>query len=580
MSRGSRDPLCTAISCRRSPKSFRCIVATVERVLLADQRSGSGRLAGWLQSNAAARVLASPRLVHRLGTSAGNDGSARSRKGQEQLTVRADAVPPSLDDEPPVVLVVEDDCAVRELFLAALERDGYRCLAASSGRAALEVLGQRHVDVVLLDRSMPGMTGDQVLRRLRSQPSTERVSVVMVTGDADLDSKIDGLGAGANDYLVKPVAMEELLARVAAQIEDRSRWNGHLEGKLATRARLSRELVKLPTELSLPQLETELRRLLTREFDLERLEIKPSTAIGRRAGESVTSVTVAECAVGGSSTLSRIPLPSSEGVLASLDVVTGRAQEDTVPALLDLAPQIASLLTFALRADGVNDDTQAWVSDVLADGGLRCVFQPIVSLDDRTTVGIEGLSRFTDGTAPDVAFRSATRAGVGAQLEAAAMQQLMAEVTALPGERWLSINVSAATLLSADLSALLASVDRPIVLEITEHEYVADYPAVRARAERLQNVSFAVDDAGAGYASLRHIFELQPDLVKLDRSWVSGVDTDPARQALIRGMVGFTDEIAATVIGEGIEREEEARTLASLGVPLGQGYLFGRPEAS
>jgi EAL domain-containing protein (putative c-di-GMP-specific phosphodiesterase class I)/DNA-binding response OmpR family regulator len=556
------------------------MMATVAGVLVAGDRSGWGRLTGWLQSNRAARVLAFRCLVPRLGTSAGNDGSARSRRGQEQLAVRDDAVPPSLDDEPPVVLVVDDERAVRELFLAALERGGYRCLEAPSGLVALEVLEHRHVDVVLLDRSMPGMTGDQVLRRLRSHPRTERVSVMMVTGDADLDSKIDGLGAGANDYLVKPVAIGELLARVAAQIEDRSRWHGHLEGKLATRARLSQELVKLPTELSLPQLETELRRLLTREFDLERLEIQPLTAIGRGAGDAATPEAVAETAVGGSRTLSRIPLRSSEGVLASLDVVARRAEEDVVPALLDLAPQIASLLTFALRADGVNDDTQAWVRDVLAEGGLRCVYQPIVSLDDRTTVGIEGLSRFIDGTPPDVAFRSARRAGVGAQLEAAAMQHLVAEATSLPGERWLSINVSAATLLSADLTALLASADRPIVLEITEHEYVADYAAVRARAERLEDVSFAVDDAGAGYASLRHIFELQPELVKLDRSWVSGVDTDPARQALIRGMVGFTDEIAATVIGEGIEREEEARTLASLGVPLGQGYLFGRPEAA
>jgi EAL domain-containing protein (putative c-di-GMP-specific phosphodiesterase class I)/DNA-binding response OmpR family regulator len=556
------------------------MVVSVAGVPTADDRSGPGRLTGGLQSNRAARVLAFHRLVPRLGTSAGNDGSARSRRGQEQLAVRDDAVPPSLDDEPSVVLVVDDERAVRELFLAALERGGYRCLEAASGLVALEVLEHRHVDVVLLDRSMPGMTGDQVLRRLRSHPRTERVSVVMVTGDADLDSKIDGLGAGANDYLVKPVAMGELLARVAAQIEDRSRWHGHLEGKLATRARLSQALVKLPTELSLPQLETELRRLLTREFDLERLEIQPLTSTGRRAGEPAASIAVGETAVGRSGALSRIPLRSSEGVLASLDVVAGRAQEDTVPALIDLAPQIASLLTFALRAPGVKDDTQAWVRDVLADGGLRCVYQPIVSLDDRRTVGIEGLSRFTDGTAPDVAFRSATRAGVGAQLETAAMRQLVAEAPALPGEHWLSINVSAATLLSADLGALLASADRPIVLEITEHEYVADYAAVRARAERLENVSFAVDDAGAGYASLRHIFELQPALVKVDRSWVSGVDTDPARQALIRGMVGFTDEIAATVIGEGIEREEEARTLASLGVPLGQGYLFGRPEAS
>jgi EAL domain-containing protein (putative c-di-GMP-specific phosphodiesterase class I)/DNA-binding response OmpR family regulator len=494
--------------------------------------------------------------------------------------VRDEPVAPLLEDDRPVVLVVDDEHAVREVFQVALERGGYRSLGVATGAAALEVLARTPVDVVLLDRSMPDISGEELLRRLRSDPRTERVSVVMVTGDGTLDSKIDGLNAGANDYLVKPVAIRELLARVAAQLEDRSRWHGHLEDKLTTRARLSKELAKLSTELTLSQLEAELRRVLSQEFELQHLQIDPALAGGRPGSEPGYSVSVSELTASRASTRARIPLRAAGGVLATLEVSTQCGQDDAVPTLLDLAPQIASLVSVALRSDDLHADTQRWVRDVLVDGLLQCVYQPIVSLEDRVTVGVEGLSRFTDGTAPDVAFRSAARAGVGAQLEAAAMRRLLADAVSLPDDCWLSVNLSAATLLSANVEWMLSMTDRPIVLEITEHEHVVDYPALRARSRGLDNVRFAVDDAGAGYASMRHIFELQPQLVKLDRTWVAGVDRDPARQALIRGMVGFSDAIAASVVGEGIEREEEARTLAALGVLLGQGYLFGHPAAA
>jgi EAL domain-containing protein (putative c-di-GMP-specific phosphodiesterase class I) len=88
----------------------------------------------------------------------------------------------------------------------------------------------------------------------------------------------------------------------------------------------------------------------------------------------------------------------------------------------------------------------------------------------------------------------------------------------------------------------------------------------------------AVDDAGAGYASLRHILELRPDFVKLDRSLVAAVDRDPAIIAVVQMLGDFTSRLDSWLIAEGIERLEEMDVLASLGVPLGQGYLLGRPE--
>jgi len=117
-----------------------------------------------------------------------------------------------------------------------------------------------------------------------------------------------------------------------------------------------------------------------------------------------------------------------------------------------------------------------------------------------------------------------------------------------------------------------------VVLEITEHVDVQDYEILRASLASLgSDVRFAVDDAGAGFASLRHILELAPSHVKLDRGLVARIDTDPARQALVAGLVHFATEIAVMLIAEGVETEDERQTLLRLGVHVGQGYLLGRP---
>jgi EAL domain-containing protein (putative c-di-GMP-specific phosphodiesterase class I) len=119
-----------------------------------------------------------------------------------------------------------------------------------------------------------------------------------------------------------------------------------------------------------------------------------------------------------------------------------------------------------------------------------------------------------------------------------------------------------------------------LTLEVTENEHVRDYPAVREVLGRLPGVRLAVDDAGAGYASLRHIFELRPHVIKLDRSWIAEIDHDPIRQALVHGLIGFSSAFDAGLVAEGVERPEEAEVLITLGVGLGQGFHFGAPEAA
>src|SRR5439155_21448790 len=133
--------------------------------------------------------------------------------------------------------------------------------------------------------------------------------------------------------------------------------------------------------------------------------------------------------------------------------------------------------------------------------------------------------------------------------------------------------------LSAEpLEALLGRWGWRVVLELTEHMQVADYGLLRGAIKRLgPNVKLAVDDAGAGFSSFRHILELRPDYVKLDRTIVHAIGHDPARQALVAGMAHFAGRTGAPLIGEGVETEAEARDLVRRGVLLGQGYHLGRP---
>jgi PAS domain S-box-containing protein len=216
------------------------------------------------------------------------------------------------------------------------------------------------------------------------------------------------------------------------------------------------------------------------------------------------------------------------------------------------------------------------VKDILVTEQLTIAFQPIVDLPTGRMIGVEALSRFPsrEGITPDVVFAEATNAGLGI------------ESRLLDGSLYVSINVSPPVLANPSLlDALLASgVDlKRVVIEVTEHASIADYAPLAGPRQRLRElgVRLAIDDAGAGYASLRHIVALAPDMIKIDRALVENFDQDRARRALVMAVVMFAMEInGTTVIAEGVETVEELDALRLLGVDAGQGYLLGRPTTS
>ena len=278
------------------------------------------------------------------------------------------------------------------------------------------------------------------------------------------------------------------------------------------------------------------------------------------------------------------PLTSGQRVVGAIRLGGSGDNGDEALAERLVAAREFGAVAGALLAPGLDRDAgthaaRAMIQRVIAEVAFHPVYQPIVRLEDGAVEGFEALTRFTDGTRPDLRFAEADLAGVGVDLEIATLAAAVRGASVLPATAYLSLNVSPELACHpSGVAAALAGVDREIVLEVTEHAAVADYADLRNVLSGFgDHVRIAVDDAGAGFAGLQHILEIGPDLVKLDIGLVRGVNQDPARRALIGGMVAFARDTVTTIVAEGIETAAEAETLRDLGVTFGQGYYFGRP---
>ena len=211
-------------------------------------------------------------------------------------------------------------------------------------------------------------------------------------------------------------------------------------------------------------------------------------------------------------------------------------------------------------------------------------FQPIVDTARGTVAGYESLARFSGPpeVTPDRWFALARSAGVGAELEARALRTALEARRVLPPNRFLTVNVGPDALLTPQVRTVLAEAGdlRGVVVEITEQIAVADYDALLAAIApvRAAGALLAVDDTGAGFASLKHVTVLRPDFVKVDRDLVAGIDTDETKAAVVEALGMFTSRLDAWLIAEGVETAAELERLLSLRVPLAQGFALGRPR--
>ncbi|MEA2536742.1 MAG: hypothetical protein QOF11_976 [Chloroflexota bacterium] len=256
------------------------------------------------------------------------------------------------------------------------------------------------------------------------------------------------------------------------------------------------------------------------------------------------------------------------------------ALAEQLPILVEAAEIASVALAPRLLEHAAASTASQVIHDLIERRAFWPVFQPIFELPTNRIVGYEALTRFDTDLPTQEVFNQASIAGRLRDLEVATLVAAFEASDALPPDVWLSVNSSAALLSEGrTLGRLLRSVQRPVVIELSEHEVVESYGPIRAAIERLgPQRTLAVDDAGAGFASLRHILDARPTHVKLDIGLVHGLAHDPSRRALIVGFVHFAREAGFLLVAEGVETPAELATLRDLGVQYGQGFLLGRPE--
>ena len=235
-------------------------------------------------------------------------------------------------------------------------------------------------------------------------------------------------------------------------------------------------------------------------------------------------------------------------------------------------------------ADGMKAarEAEGRIRAVLDGDGHSTVFQPIANLHTGQLVGVEALSRFAPEPerGPELWFAEAKAVGLLVELETFAARRALDYLPRVPAGEYLSVNLSPATVASPAFHELFEALPcERLVIEVTEHAAVEDYTELEGAFSwfRRRGGRVAVDDAGAGFASPRHILALAPDIIKLDTCLTRDVDTDRGRRAMARALISFAEEVGAAVTAEGVETAGEMLALRFLKVRSGQGFHLGRP---
>ncbi|WP_313927581.1 EAL domain-containing protein [Pseudoxanthomonas sp.] len=253
---------------------------------------------------------------------------------------------------------------------------------------------------------------------------------------------------------------------------------------------------------------------------------------------------------------------------------------------LHMMRAFADLLAYQIDGDldavQAHEEKVARITSVLEMGQPHMVYQPIYRSSAHRIVGVECLSRFElePRRTPDVWFAEAREIGLGVRLELNAILSALDGLRGVEGDFYVALNVSPQTIISGGIDGYIDDLDpHRVVLEITEHSLVDDYKLLNERLVPLRaaGVRIAVDDAGAGYASMRHVLAIHPDIIKLDLSLTRDIDSDSPRRALAAALIEFARQTQSHVVAEGVETATELSALQALGVDDVQGYHLARP---
>ena len=553
------------------------------------------------------------------------------------------------------VVLIDDDAMIHTLVGAMLKSTGATVDVAFNGADGLVLARSAPVDLILLDHDMPDINGLQVLAEIKADPALANVPVIMQTGSDSRQTLAECFAAGVVDYIRKPFTAAELRARVNS-ILDRQRMMALLTTAaridtltgLANRAlltdRLAAAVVRARTD------DAFVFTLLFLDFDRFKsvndtlghavgdqllMEIATRLRANLRATDTlardVGGTTVARLGgdefvvmLAGVNTIERVT-PITERLMdalrapytlgehlvrstASIGMVFSASHYDSADDMLrdaDIAMYeakargrgccipFAESMGEALRS---RISTENDLRDAIGTDQLYVVYQPIVSLEDRSIEGVEALVRWTHPTrgniTPDTFITIAEETRLILPLSDFVLRESCQTFMRwqrhdpLHAPRYVSVNLSRLQfseplLVERTMQILREAGMRPeqLQLEVTESQIMQSREAAQQMLGqfRARGVRLAMDDFGTGYSSLSCLQELPLDVLKVDRAFVTNATSERGYAALLHAVVTLADNLGLRVVAEGIETEEQLVLLQALGCPTGQGYLLARP---
>jgi EAL domain-containing protein (putative c-di-GMP-specific phosphodiesterase class I) len=248
-----------------------------------------------------------------------------------------------------------------------------------------------------------------------------------------------------------------------------------------------------------------------------------------------------------------------------------------------------TLAAAKFEVERIGRESSAILERIILEETLTTVYEPIIELADHTVIGYEGLTRGPVGTGlerPQKLFQVAYRANLEYELDTLCRRLALRNARGIDPGKKLFLNILPTSIHDPDFSEMrirsvleeIGLAPQNLVLEISEREAIANFQIFREAMGHFLNLGcgIALDDIGSGYSSLETALELAPDYLKIDMSLVRGIDDNPPKQELLRGLQGLAEKLKAEVIAEGIETEEELDVIRELGIKCGQGYAIGR----
>lgn len=409
---------------------------------------------------------------------------------------------------------------------------------------------------------------DDVAAALEGHRETGRPLAVLFCDLDDFKGVNDGLGHAAGDELLRQVARR--LEHVVGRAGLLARLGGDefavlmLGDRPPAHARTRRERKDDPIVLAALAMARQLRAAFVDMASVCGHEVRVSLSIG------------ISCLTPSSDT------PTIDALLGQADVAMYSAKRSPGVCELVYRPGLAL------------PESEDWrmlpaLSSALDCGVIEAHFQPIFHLGSSQLYGFESLARWTnDGTrvSPGEFLPVLARAGLMSRLTqhilVASARQLRAWSSAA-GQLRVAVNISPSEIVDLRFPRLIEVVIEELrlprgglVIEVTEEALLGDMAAAASVATALRDlgVLIALDDFGAGFSSLAHLHHLPLDTLKLDRSFVATVDSDPRLRTLLGGVLAIAGDLGLTVVAEGIERRQQAEVLQDLGCPLGQGFFF------